>query len=752
MKCRSDLSVSLKYIKSIEYIYFGAKIMGIRVHSKGRALWLVALLTTVSGPVLAQTQVAALDTVLVTAERRETSVQDTPLSVKALNAEELEKRAFRRVNDLAGLAPGLTVPNQNYSNQFFFIRGVGTGIASGNPMVGFYIDDVYIPRPFGIGWVGNLPDIEQIEIINGPQGTLYGMNSAAGAIKLNSRKPTDEFKAWAEIGAGNLNALEARGYISGGIIPGLLSASFAVSHLNNDGPDYNPHKREKAGGLANQSARAILNYTPSSDLEVLFSFDYMRDRSEYRTGAQQFVAGAGLRRTFSEVNSRSPHDGGGVTLRASYNIDESLTLKSITAFRFFDTWGPVDSDGLPTYQSGFTRHITQNTYSQEFQLQGSYDAIEFTTGLAWFREILRQYRFSWQNSTTFSGQFSNNLTEDFGFYGQVKYHITDDLSATAGVRVNRETKGMDSSQYRSNVLGALTSLLREAYAPGTVLSYVYSVRDLEQVYWAVTPKFILDYKVAPETLLYASWSSGEGSGGYNQASPTLAVATLPVDPTTVSTTEVGLKTTFWDGRIQTNAAAFYNDFKNYQATITNPVIGGTLLPGTFQVNAGNATIYGAEFEVRAKPTNNLETQLAATFLKSRFDSYLNPTGAATSNYVGQELPFAPRFSIGFGATYTIPFADNSEIRLFGSYRYESTSYSDITPYRQITKFPNQDYVDASITYVSPDEDWTLTVKAKNLLGADYRNPIGGAYNPAANTYAWTSNWPRQVVVSLRRDF
>lgn len=712
------------------------------------------LLAGVSWPALAADGDGALETVVVTAERRDTTLLDTPVAVSAVNGDELKKRAFERVNDLGGLVAGLTVPNQNYANQTLFIRGVGSTIASGNPMVGFYIDDVFIARPFGIGWFGNLPDIEQVEVIRGPQGTLYGENSAAGAIKLISRTPTDDFRASAEVTGGNIGTFGAKGYVAGAIIPGELDGSLAYAHLQTGGPDKNPYLHYNQGGLLDDQGRGILRWTPSTGLEVVASVDFLRDRSQYRTAAPATApAGftAGPRTTFSDTPAEQPTDTYGATLHVSYIIDDNLTFKSISATRSLDNWAPNDTDGLPTYISGFSRHVTSTIYSQELQLLGDYGDLQFTTGFSYYNEVLGQYRFSWANNV-FSGQQSQNDSEDLGLYGQAKYKLTDQLTATLGIRFNREVKGMDSYAYKSNLLGATTSLQQIAQAPGTNLGTIYTVSGLTKTYWATTPRVGLDYKITPDILLYADFASGQSSGGWNQASGSLTVASVPVDPQKVDSYEAGIKINAWDGRVFATLDGFYNDFKGYQATITNPVIGGVTQVGTIQVNAGNAHIQGGEFELHAKPFANLETTATLTLLDDAFDTYLNPTGAATSNYVGQELPYVPKTSAGVSATYTVPFADGSAFRLFGAWRYESSSFSDITPTRAQIKFPDQTYVDASLSYTFDDDKWTTSLNVKNLLDETYLLPLGGAYAPSSGLYGRLANWPRQITFTVRHEF
>lgn len=679
--------------------------------------------------------------IVVTAQHRDTQLLKTPIAINAITSKQLEDSAVRRLNDLAGMAAGVTMPNQTLANQAIFIRGVGTAIASANPSVGVYIDDVYIPRPYGIGWYGSLPDVDQIEILHGPQGTLYGQSSSAGALKINSRTPDDHTKGLAELGIGNDNSREARGYISGAIVPGTLAASLAGAYIHRGGPDYNATLGRKVGKIDNLQLRGIVSYKPTSNFDAKLSVDYMRDRGEYRTAAPTTKPDGSpnsLRTTYSDIDPSQPYSGLGATLRLEYRPSDTVTLRSITAARGFDTTTPVDSDGLPTYKSGFIRDVNQRQISQEFQVLASLGRLDLTAGLSLYRERLNTDRWSWTNNA-FSYIRSRNVAENAGAFVQADYKLTDKLTATAGVRLSIERREMDSGAWKSD-------------AERDILANTYLLNGLHTTYRAALPKAALAYQWNPNLMSYVSFSIGQTTGGYNQAAPTGAVAAIPVDPEKVLAYEFGNKATFLGGKAYATATFYYNDYRDYQASLANPVLNGQVTAGTVVVNAGKATIYGGEFELGGQPLPRVDAHLSIAAMHSRFDSFENPTGAANTDYVGQALPFAPKFTLGASGTYTLPFASGASARFNGTVHHESSSFSEITTSRNLTKFPIQTYVDASIAVVSPGGHWTYSVTAKNLLGTNYRLPVAGAYSPSSGIYGFISNYPRQVMFRVRRDF
>lgn len=677
--------------------------------------------------------IPALAPVTVTVERRETQVQRTPATVSVLGAEALERGGVTKINDLYGYAPGVTVATRSHTPAIF-IRGVGSTRPIGNQSVGIYLDDVYIARPFGAGLHGGLPDIDRVEILSGPQGTLYGKNTGAGAVKFITRKPSEHGSGWVSLSAGN-RTTEGSGYVTGTVVPGLLSASLAAAYESIDPDTENVVLGRRTNGLESRKLRGVARFTPSESLEALLSLDWTTSETDFALSSVSHPDSA-IRRSFSDIDSTQDYDGFGGSLVVEKRFNGSLRLKSVTAIREGEITMPTDSDGGPEYVNGFVQDLDMAQVSQEFQLFGDFERLSFVSGLIFFREDFDHYRWSW-SSNNFSIIDSSVRSTTLGLYGQFDYRLTDTLTATAGLRVGRETSELDSAAYASNLAG-------------DELAVRYAVAGLKQNYDVVQPKFSLSYQWTPELLAYATYSRGSTSGGYNSAASTLAVALTPVDPDRIAAYEVGLKTTGWNGRLTTSTSLFYNDYKDYQATVTNPVIDGQLITGAVFANAGRAHTYGAEFASTARLTRSLDATLALAYLETQFDEYLNPTGADATNYVGYDLPNSPRWSGSLQLQHRHELANAGEVRVWSALRYEDESYSSVSITRDMTRTPTQVYVDLAGSYTTSDGLWTFSVTAKNLFDRDFALP--GSYTPSLGFHNVLYNRERQVAVGVRREF
>ncbi|MDQ7969515.1 MAG: TonB-dependent receptor [Oxalicibacterium faecigallinarum] len=693
-------------------------------------------------PLSSQAQVSAdegltIPDVTVTAERRSTSLQKTPVAVNSVSADELEQKGVRRLADLNGVAPGVSAPtSSNNGTTAIFIRGIGASRPIGNPSVGLYLDDVYLPRTFGAGFYGSLPDVERVEILRGPQGTLYGQNTSAGAVKFISKIPGQTREAWVSGAVGNNGALETRGYYSTPINPGKLSASVAFVHDEKDGELYNTTTRRDAGIARNTQLRTLFNWTPTDDFSALLSIDGTRFKQDWVILPDpRFTPGAG-KQTAASLNPTQEYQGGGLSLKLNKKINQNLEVKSITAYRKFDYWMPTGYDYTPARIFGFNQDLDQRQISQEFQLSGDYGRFNFITGLSLFREVFEVDRLSWR-SGSYNILRSKNTTDNVGLFGQGNYKLTEKLNLSAGLRLNHEKKGMDASGYASN-------------ASGAQLAQQFELNGLSKSFNAATPKLSLSYQWNPDLLTYASWSKGETSGGYNSVPGNAAIGEVPINPEKVTTYEIGIKSNDFGGRVKSSATFFYNDYDDYQASISNPIINGVPIAGSVIVNAGKAKTYGVELESAFKATSRLETRASLAYLKTEFVEFANPTGAANTNLNGAELPNAPKLTASLGGNYTLPLQSGGVVRFHGNARYQKESYSDISASRESTKYPAQTYVDVGTSYTTADGLWTAFASVKNLFDKQYTLP--GIYNPQLNLYGVTYNPERRILVGVRRDF
>ena len=359
--------------------------------------------------------------------------------------------------------------------------------------------------------------------------------------------------------------------------------------------------------------RAKLRWQPVDDLNVVLALDGTRDESDNYVSTPQNVPGGGTPRViYANTDTRMNREDFGQTLRVDYTLNDELILRSITAHRRdHNDPHPWDQDAGPLDLFGWTQAFTEEVASQEVQLSGSYSRLSFTTGANYYDETFDFDRLQWLN-LAYTNLEAHVQYQSWAIYAQGNYRITDALGLTLGLRYNSEEQRFAAQSWRSN-------------ANRERLALNYAVSGLEQSDSALTPKIGLDYQLTPDLFSYVSYTSGEKSGGFNRAAGTLAVASVPVAAEQVSAYEVGLKARLLDGSLTANLAAFYNDFTDYQANVTNPLINGQVVNGNVVVNAGSAHTQGVELDVAWRPFDRLETQFTSAWLRTAFDEFVNPT-------------------------------------------------------------------------------------------------------------------------------
>ncbi len=426
---------------------------------------------------------AGINDIVVTATRKESRLQSTPVAVSVIGQEIRSTQNVITTRDLAGQIPGLyTAPSGiTPTTNTFFIRGIGNSDPIFDPTVGTYIDDVYLAR--AINGMSDLHDVERVEVLRGPQGTLFGANSGGGAIRYVTKTPTDQFEAFGDVGYGNYNTFNAHGYVAGPLVDGLLAASISAAHAEHDGYTWNPSQQANVNNQNITSGRIKLVFTPAAGLRFTLTGDGTIDHSQ----AAQYVAKAfttinatqkqpnGLAAitagtlfaptAFSPFQDNVSYAGrpgvndsltGGLTARIDYDIDSHLSVHSISGLRAFEQ-APVNynNDGQnrvpwnaaqprPVEISDNYINYYQHQFTQELQLQGNWQAFDFTGGLYYLFENFSSDRIGYvtnglpANNTALPAapfdQIGNTRTFNYAAYLQGNLHITDRLTLTAGGR------------------------------------------------------------------------------------------------------------------------------------------------------------------------------------------------------------------------------------------------------------------------------------------------------------------------------
>ena len=645
-----------------------------------------------------------LEEVIVTAQKRAERLQDVPISISAIGGSQLETRGIEGGADLSGLAPNLVVaksPNADLISQIS-IRGSVTSQPSilVDPSVGMYIDGIYVAKSQGN--LSEMVDLERIEVLRGPQGTLFGRNTLAGAINFISRKPLGSLSGAANLEVGNYGRAVQRLSVD---LPkaGITSLSFALRNEKQDGWLKNDTGRAN-GDRDRQSFRLSANFDISPDFQLDYKYDHtaadeaatpatMSSSTGYvtsRGGASLTSIGnmylgygmASVGNMFlnaaaaanpdrpdsfsSDANQRLGQKlkVNGHTLIATYQLNANNTFKYLGSHRKMFYWDALDLDGTRQPIGISMRDTNLKTMSHEFQWIGDTERTNYVAGYYFFKEDgltfgPRSTQFGTPTATA-SVVNSGVTTNQKALYGQLDYKATNQLTLAAGVRRTNEERGLEASQYlTASYLGPIT---RTTVAP---VSYSTS-------FSSTTPSVSAIYKFTDNFNVYARLAKGFKSGGWNGESTVPAVLASPYLPEESNTFELGFKSNFGDGRGMLNATYFHNKITDMQLTMLPP---GSL--STNIANAGKATTQGIEIETVWQIQDGWRVHGSYGYLDAKFDQYMdtgaNPPNAGllidtASNRV---MPFAPKHTLNLTMDGRLAKTAYGALRLIADYSYLS---------------------------------------------------------------------------------
>lgn len=684
-------------------------------------------------------QLAALDTqglddIVVTAERRETSLQRTPIAISAFGADTLAERKIDSIRDLAGQIPNLRIPRATigYTTQLFSLRGVGETDPIQEPTLSVYVDDVYYPRQ--IGSMLDFNDVQRIEILRGPQGTLYGRNTSAGALRVITRDPGDDMQAAADIGYGSYDAVKARALASGALVPDSLYASIAYTHYTRGGTHWDPTLGKPVNGIDVNAIRAKLRWTPGTTTDVQLTLDGLRDRSDTRSYTPKVQPGGGYDAfvSYSEVEPRNKLDQAGASLRIKQALADRIELKSITAYRGFGQPVDYENDGTANLAQKNLIHYRDRYVTEELQLNGGFGRLDVTLGAFYFHERfgVRRDGFTRTGPLVTSplnkiGDVNTTITDSYAVYGQGTYAITDRLKLTAGLRGTWEKKRFD---FISNTINDARAVVAVRFAG-----------DADKKWNAVTPKIALDYQFSPAILAYASYTQGFKAGGFDNRASRLEDARRAFDPEKVYSYEGGLKTELFDHRLRANFAGFYNDYRNLQVSSYVPALARTV-----RTNAAGAETYGVEAELSASPTGRLNLQASAGWLIARYKDFVGVAGAGT-DASGNRLVNAPRRTLSGAVNWTLPLPVPGKTRLGIDAQYSSAIYSNALNRTQ-DRIQGSAFVNALLGWDAPGAHWGASLSVKNIF--ETKTPQAVTYTPSSGIWYFVTGDPRTALVTV----
>jgi iron complex outermembrane receptor protein len=704
--------------------------------------------TAVSSP-------TAVETLVVTAQKRSENIQDVPISIQAFSGNQLQDQGIKSSVELGQVTPNMTIALvAGVGNQpIITIRGIGlndydTNNAGPN---GVYVDEVYLSAPASQSF--NTFDLDRVEVLKGPQGTLYGRNTSGGAIDFVTRKPTDYATGTLHIEYSDYNTLNIEGGI-GGPITRHLDGRLAFVVNESDGYVHNDLTGASENGAHNYAIRTQLLYKPIDNLKVLFNVHggQVNNRpTEYRhvgdlnaAGQQCSLAdtyagncvdlfGYGTPKGFYEgAYNRQEHlkvNNLGSSLRIDYRLG-SVDLTSLTGFEHNDKIHPEDSDASPNRLLEINFGVRSNTFTQELRAAQSADKYHWVAGLYFLTEALKQNQplFILLDGDKFFGgpgaadgvafqafDRSSQITNAYAAYAQGDYAILDKLKLTFGARFTEEQKGFDYNgaiQYQEGGM--------DHFGPITTLANTHEGQRNSAFNYRVA----LDYHLTRDILGYASVATGFKSGDFNGSFLSnipveIALQLTPVKPEHVTTYEVGAKTTFFDGRLLLNAAYFYNQYNDLQVfVLVNPPPGDTSsFPVNVLDNAKSAHTQGVEAEITARPIQPLTISAQLGFLDTRLDNYVADRAPGTPDYSGNQLPNSPHFSMSGLVDYKVPLPKGG-LDLQFTASYKSHQFFDTTNDPYITQ-GGYWVENARVGYILPNPKWEVAAFVRNLANAHY---------------------------------
>ena len=556
-----------------------------------------------------------LEAVTVSARRRDESLEKVPVAVSAFTGEDMKDLQANAIDGLQGAVPNMNIVQGRGSSSAvnIFIRGIGQpdALQTFDPGVGMYVDDVYYSRIQGA--LISLFDVERVEVLRGPQGTLYGKNSTGGAVKIVTKNPTDTPEGAVEATLGNYGRREGKFYVSGPL-GGAWSASLAGAAINTDGYVTDPSTGHKYNDEDTKAVRGKLRFHPNDAFDATLSLDYTKQDTGLTLGQPvspliqtDLVFGPVVlyqpnpdqKYNFQTRTSFNPDQGQtlkheGAALNLSWKLNDMWTLKSISAYRKLDSASYIDIDASQ-YELGDVRvDFNQKQASQELQLQ--YDNgsnLQAVYGLYYLRETVPSHQEAYAGDlyaifgtpVDFLRTIDDDLTTtSYAGFAHMNWEFSPSWTLAAGVRYSSDKKNYDRTT--STFWGPALAVLDETVA-----------FNGNKRWNAWTPTISLQKQVDEQTMVYVSASRGFKSGGFNgRANSTIDTKTAEYDPETVWTYEAGLKWRSADNRLQANVAAFHSDYNDFQARVSE-VIDPTSATPSFSfpvINAAKLRMEGLE--------------------------------------------------------------------------------------------------------------------------------------------------------------
>ncbi len=748
-----------------------------------------------SGPAAASVDAAGpadvggLSEIVVTAQKRSENLQNVPIAVTAVSGAAVEQRHATTLQGLQGTVPNIQI--DNFSNTpntaVFTIRGIG--VIEPDPYAGNTVSIVYdgVPQYFSMGALLDIYDIDRVEVLRGPQGTLFGANTTGGVVNVVTRQPTGEFGGKAEVTIGNYHMRNIAGALEFPIVNDVLAGKAVVSHNSSHGYTTNVFDGSDMGKRNVTIYRGYLKFTPASNFDATLVGEYDRARN----GAPIFINGSvpgealyvpagpvagsllpmyaspcepagepcnAPDKYFSGRNSvpdRSDMDTYRATLTANWRGTAIGDITSVTGYKHFHLLEFTDQDGSPVFLADTRRDTTGWQLSQELRtsidITDQFNVIAGGFYMKTHYEHRQDYRLQFAAPGLLQGNFQDQDNYALSGFLQSYYDVTDQLRLQAGIRYTHERTKMLASTITSINLSGLTDYDGTGNAPISAVAPPRGAQSWDNVGW----KLGLDYKVRPGMLLYGYWARGFKSGAFTGR---LGVASDlgPADPETVDTFELGIKADLLDRRLRLNFAGFYTNYRDIQlATLYFQQDGANTIQGNSILNAAKAHIKGFELEGTALPIDGLTLTGSFAYLDATYSNFLfynantvNGVPIGFQNLKGFALQNAPKWSATAGFSYELDVGPG-KVTAHALYSYVSSKYLTALNDTPRSKIQPIHLVDANLDFTPNSGLFSLSVWATNLLDKRYLTSVYDA--PGVEGLAAYAP-PRRFGVTMKTQF
>jgi iron complex outermembrane receptor protein len=729
--------------------------------------------------------------VIVSARKRSERLQDVPISLTAIGGAAFNDAQHHDILSLNELAPSVNFVISTPHTASFAVRGIGSSPANDGleSSTAVFFDGVYLGRP-GMA-VFDLIDIDNIQVLRGPQGTLFGKNTTAGAVVITTAPPSFTFHAALQATGGNYDYQQYQGFVTGPLTDNL-AGRFTFYRTSRDGWIH----QLSIGGLTDSidryGFRGQLLFRPNDafDLRLIAGFDKEDDSNTVDVLTGPGATPAALQKKLGLVNGLLAFSPDGesteqnlpstnvvqqisVSAEANWRLDDGLTLTSISAYRKWnwDASSDIDLSSASILRGGYV--LRDQQVSQELRVATpSGKTVEGVAGGYFFyhRPDVDQITYYGADAPVYlSGTtpafaalvpyantrwdvFANPTTYSYALFGQLNWHVTDPWVVTAGLRGTEESK----SETVSRPIPVTTATGQPVPA---LASVVYPPAEVGTHDFSPSALLSTSYRLAPEINAYALASRGAKAGGVNSVLPAagFGVDSLKVKPETATSFELGLKTEFLERRLRINGDIFYTRFEDYQAAYLSPTPGRTSAFSTILTNAGTAKTRGFEVEVTAIPLAGLRLNMFGDLNDATYASYRNApcpneaVGHATCNLAGRPVAGAPKWSAGVNGEYSRDLTADFTGFIGAEYKWKSAYYSYLDD-SSFSVIPAHGLVNARCGLRTSDGRWTVTLWAKNLSDGRYPANISNSGSILPGTYATFFADPRTFGLTVRADF